>query len=117
MGQEDEGVVPLRAGVLLEPTSANSKRTYGEVTRPVWNAQLVCECSEASTTGYGLFVECPRLYRVFFIGHSVKRLFAECQRESTRQTTSTRQKGGLPSAEHSAKNKTRQRPGLPSVKQ
>ena len=69
----------------------------------------------SSTTGDGFFVECPRLCRVFFIGHSVKRLFAESQRESTRQTNSTRQKGGLPSAEHSTKNNTRQRPGLPSV--
>ena len=60
-------------------------------------------------TGDGFFTECPRLCRVFFIGHSVKRLFAKCQRKSTRQTTGTRQKSGLPSAEHSAKNNTRQR--------
>ena len=69
----------------------------------------------AFTTGYGFFPECPRLCRVLFIGHSTKRLFAECQRESTRQTTGTRQRGGLPSAEHSANNNTQQRPGLLSV--
>ena len=33
---------------------------------------------DAGTTGYGFFAECPRLCRVFFIGHSAKRLFAEC---------------------------------------
>ena len=67
------------------------------------------------TTGDGFFAECPRLCRVLFIGRSASKLFAECQRESIRQTTGTRQRGGLPSAEHSANNNTRQRLGLPSV--
>ena len=67
------------------------------------------------TTGDGFFAECPRLCRVFFIGHSVKRLFTECQRESTRQTTGTRQRVSLPSAENSSNNNTRQRGYLPSV--
>ena len=62
-----------------------------------------------NTTGDGFFAECPILCRVLFIGRSAKRLFAECQGESTRQTTGTRQRGGLPS------NNTRQRPGLLSV--
>ena len=68
------------------------------------------------TTGDGFFAECPKLCRVLSIGHSAKRLFTDCQRESTRQTTGTRQWGGLPSAEHSANNNTRQRGGLPSVR-
>ena len=67
------------------------------------------------TTGDGFFAECPRLCRVLFIGRSAKRLFAECQRASTRQTTGTRQRGGLPSAEYSTNNNTRQRPDLSSV--
>jgi len=29
-------------------------------------------------TGDGFFAKCPRLCRVLFIVHSVKRLFAEC---------------------------------------
>ena len=68
-----------------------------------------------TTTRDGFFAECPSLCQVLFIGRSAKRLFAECHRESTRQTNDTRQRGGLPSAEHSANNNTRQRPGLPSV--
>ena len=50
------------------------------------------------TIGDGFFAECPRLCRVLFIGHSAKRLFAECQRERTRQTSGTRQRAYLPSA-------------------
>ena len=57
------------------------------------------------TAGDGFFAGCPRLCRVLFIGRSAKRLFAECQRENTRQTTGTRQRGG----------NTRQNWSLPSV--
>ena len=44
-----------------------------------------------TTTGDGFFAEYPRLCWVLFIGHSANRLFAECQRECTRQTANTQQ--------------------------
>ena len=76
-------------------------------------------------TGNISFAECLALCRVQNIGHSAKRLFAECSPRGTRQRKSTRQKSlcrvpdtrqrkalgkgtYLPSAKHSAKMSTRQ---------
>ena len=88
---------------------------YVESWRGSVTYQICRTLISARTTGDGFFAECPRLCRVLFIGHSANHLFVECQRESTRQTTGTRQRGGLPSAEHSANNNTRQNWSLPSV--
>ena len=90
-------IVIRHALYLCEPSASSYRR-------------LKIQQHKTHTTGDGFFAECPRLCRVLFIRHLVKRLFAECQRESTRQTTGTRQRGGLPS------NNTRQRPGLLSVR-
>ena len=91
-----------------------------------------------NTTGNRHFAECRRLCRVYFIGHSAKTVFAECQIKYTRQKktldkirlcrvsfSGTRQRCILPSAifRHTAKcvfaeclfSGTRQRCILPSA--
>ena len=43
--------------------------------------------SVTCTTGNRHFAECRRLCRVYFIGHSAKTVFAECQMKYTRKKT------------------------------
>jgi hypothetical protein len=41
-------------------------------------------CNETSTTGIRLFPEYQMFCRVFFFGHSAKKLFIECQAKNPR---------------------------------
>ena len=77
------------------------------------------------TTRNQHFAECRRLRRVYFIGHSAKTVFAECQIKYTRQKKNTRQNASLSSAFFLALGKdvfcrvlffgTRQNASLPSA--
>jgi hypothetical protein len=86
--------------MLLNGHQQKLQRSYQLTTRAVVTTQLtsasvgtrhlrcIYTTSRAiplnPTTGIWLFAECHILCRVFFFGHSAKKLFAECHAKNTR---------------------------------
>ena len=85
-----------RSPITVSTTSCNvTRHTQSTHPRP-----------HSSTTGILKFAECFYVSRVYSLGHSANKLFAECCAKNTRQ------REGLPSVK---KKNTRQRGCLPSI--